>query len=120
MSWEIGYDEEWQRDIGYGVPATCDHPDCNSKIDRGIAYVCGAEIYGGEDGCGLFFCSAHQVGYHQRCERCVKGSKPYAAKADHPDWMRWKLSDDSWEEWRTKNPKAVAAIKDALDRGIKP
>lgn len=21
MSWSIGYDEKWQRDIGYGVPA---------------------------------------------------------------------------------------------------
>src|SRR4051812_7048849 len=26
MGWSIGYDSNWQRDIGYGVPAFCDHP----------------------------------------------------------------------------------------------
>lgn len=50
MGWSIGYDNNWKRDIGYGVPATCDHPDCNEEIDRGLAYVCGNEPRGGEDG----------------------------------------------------------------------
>ena len=34
MGWSIGYDDNWKRDIGYGVPAVCDHPGCNEKIDR--------------------------------------------------------------------------------------
>lgn len=59
MGWEIGYDPSWGRDVGYGVPAECDHPDCNAQIDRGLAYVCGGEPYGGELGCGLFFCASH-------------------------------------------------------------
>lgn len=59
MGWEIGYDHRWRRDIGYGVPAICDHPDCNEKIDRGLGSVCGGDPYGGEDGCGLFFCGEH-------------------------------------------------------------
>jgi hypothetical protein len=59
MGWEIGYDHTWDRDIGYGVPAECDHPDCKEQIDRGLAYICGGEPYGGELGCGLFFCAAH-------------------------------------------------------------
>jgi hypothetical protein len=59
VGWEIGYDDTWARDIGYGVPAVCDHPDCKVKIDRGLGYVCGGEPYGGEQGCGLFFCSEH-------------------------------------------------------------
>lgn len=53
MSWAIGYDENWKRDVGYGVPAICDHPGCNEKIDRGLAFVCGGEPMGGEKGCGL-------------------------------------------------------------------
>ncbi len=26
MGWSIGYDKNLKRDIGYGVPATCEHP----------------------------------------------------------------------------------------------
>ena len=26
MGWSIGFDSKWNRDIGYGVPATCDYP----------------------------------------------------------------------------------------------
>jgi hypothetical protein len=43
MGWSIGYDENWKRDIGYGVPAVCDHPKCNKIINRGLSYVCGGE-----------------------------------------------------------------------------
>ena len=50
MGWSIGYDSNWDRDIGYGVPAYCDHPDCNEEIDRGLSYVCGGEPYGGDRG----------------------------------------------------------------------
>ena len=72
MGWSIGYDTNWGRDIGYGVPATCDHPECNEKIDRGLSFICGAEPYGGKKGCGLYFCHAHLQGYPQRCERCAE------------------------------------------------
>jgi hypothetical protein len=68
MGWSIGYDEIWSRDVGYGVPAICDHPECNTAIDRGLSYVCGGEPFGGENGCGLFFCPEHGGG--SRCERC--------------------------------------------------
>jgi len=26
MGWSIGFDETWQRDIGYVVQSVCDHP----------------------------------------------------------------------------------------------
>ena len=26
MSWAVGWDSNWYRDIGYGVPATCEEP----------------------------------------------------------------------------------------------
>jgi hypothetical protein len=60
MGWSIGWDGTWKRDIGYGVPAYCDHPECSAEIDRGLSYVCGGDPYGGEHGCGLFFCGKHK------------------------------------------------------------
>jgi hypothetical protein len=121
MGWAIGYDGAHDRDIGYGVPAWCDHPDCTEKIDRGLAYVCGGEPYGGDRGCGLHFCSGHlfdQIdadGMDQVCERCVDldddgqvVGQSFPAKPDHPEWIAWKLSDESWAQWRSENPQWVA------------
>jgi hypothetical protein len=114
MGWSIGYDDTWNRDIGYGVPAICDHPDCSKPIDRGLSYVCGNQPYGGDQGCGLYFCRQHQVGEHQRCERCVKRRNAFAPKPDVPRWMRWKLRDQSWARWREENPQEVAEMRTAL------
>lgn len=111
MGWSLGYDDNWNRDIGYGVPATCDHPDCNEKIDRSLSYVCGGHPYGGERGCGLFFCGDHLLAMGpQRCERCAKRRKPFPAKPDHPDWIEWKLTHESWQHWRDENPDEVAKL----------
>ena len=60
MGWSIGYDEKWARDIGYGVPAVCDHPDCDARIDRGLSYVCCNQEPRGGEGCGLYFCEKHK------------------------------------------------------------
>lgn len=114
MGWSIGFDSKWDRDIGYGVPATCDHPDCTTKIDRGLAYVCGGEPYGGERGCGLYFCGRHMTCSAfgpQLCDRCAKRRKPFEAKPDHPDWVNWKLTDESWQEWRDANPAEVEKLR---------
>ncbi|MFN6548656.1 hypothetical protein [Mycolicibacterium nivoides] len=136
MSWSIGYDEKWKRDIGYGVPAWCDHPDCDEKIDRGLDYVCGGAPYGGEHGCGLYFCSAHlEWAYNadgddlvddngddlpQMCKPCCdthqhpdSPAEPFKPKPDHPDWINWKLTDASWAQWRTENPDEVKALTHA-------
>lgn len=103
MSWSIGYDSAWKRDIGYGVPAYCDHPQCFAQIDRGLGHVCGGEPYGGEHGCGLYLCE-HHLHYTSRgplCARCRNHRKSsYPAKEDHPDWVRHKATDPSWAEWR--------------------
>jgi hypothetical protein len=114
MSWQIGYDEKWKRDIGYGVPALCDHPGCNKEIDRGLAYVCcGSEPYGGDDGCGLYFCEEHNFysddTEHRRCERCNAGKEPFTPKPDIAEWINFKLTDESWAEWREENPDWVKA-----------
>lgn len=121
MSWAIGFDKKWQRDIGYGVPAICDYPGCGHRIDRGLAEVCGGMPYGGDHGCGLYFCE-HHLAYSgrvtfQRCERCKTGQPPFDPTPDHPEWVEFKLTDPSWEPWRKENPITVEAMKAKLKRG---
>lgn len=56
------------RPIGYAHQATCDHPDCNVTIDRGLAYACGG-MHGTETlpasdwhPCEGYFCGDHRKG----------------------------------------------------------
>lgn len=117
MGWSIG--EHNGRDIGYGVPAICDHPGCGAEIDRGLAYVCGGQPYGGDYGCGLFFCHKHKrtAGQSQEhsplCARCYSGKSPFEPTPDTAEWVKWKLTDESWRQWRDENPEAVAAMEAA-------
>jgi len=123
VGWSIGYDTNWKRDVGYGVPAQCDHPDCAEEIHRGLAYVCGDDVYGGEHGCGLFFCYAH-LAYTatadgsdvmpQRCDRCVDGADPFPAKPDVAEWLNHKLSDETWAKWRDEHADEVQAMSRQL------
>jgi hypothetical protein len=112
MSWAIGYDNNWRRDIGYGVPSICDHPDCSEEIDRGLGYVCGGEPYGGEHGCGLYFCDKHLVfsltglDRFQLCDRCAEYEEPYTPKPDTDEWIHRKATDPSWEKWRRERGAA--------------
>ena len=115
MGWAVG--DHDGRDIGYGVPAKCDHPDCDTGIDRGLGYVCGGDVYGGEHGCGLFFCDSHlgflttddgQLIGPQRCDRCLDEEPPFDPKPDVPKWINHKLADPSWQQWRDEHPQWVA------------
>jgi hypothetical protein len=119
MGWSIGYDSNWDRDIGYGVPATCDHPGCGASIDRGLSYVCGGEPFGGERGCGLYFCNKHLNLYSklpQLCDRCApRRRKPFAPTPDVPEWLEHKLTDPSWEEWRKNNRMKCVRMRFALE-----
>jgi hypothetical protein len=112
MGWAVGFDSHWRRDIGYGVPAVCDHPRCNERIDRGLAYVCRDQEPRGGDGCGLYFCPRH-LGV-DGCPRCRNRKPPYAAKPDTQEWERHKLTDDSWALWRAENPYEVIRLKTRL------
>jgi hypothetical protein len=110
MGWSIGFDSDWQRDVGYGVPAYCDHPKCDKTIDRGLSYVCGCEPYGGDKGCGLYFGGKH-LDASSRCARCrTRKAKPFEAKPDHPEWIAHKLTHESWQQWRDENPAEVEQL----------
>lgn len=118
MSWAVGYDDRWQRDIGYGVPALCDYPGCGVSIDRGLAHVCGGDAYGGEKGCGLFFCGKHLQyarGCFQMCERCATRRKPFTPTPDTYEWVHHKHTDESWQEWRDEQ---AGLLKEAHDGGV--
>lgn len=109
MGWSIGFDTKWNRDIGYGVPATCDHPRCGAKIDRGLSYVCGGEPYGGERGCGLYFCAEHLQHFSrlpQLCSRCARRRDPFAPTPDVTEWIEHKRTDPSWAQWRAEQAHA--------------
>jgi len=133
MGYAIGTGEGG-RDIGYGVIATCDQPKCEEKIDRGFGYCCGESPFN-ENGCHLYFCSKHltfveieppeQEGvtkpidsgeFFTGCDRCAKGKEPYTPKADHPDWVWWKLNHKSWATWRSENKREVGQMRLRLRR----
>ncbi len=66
MGWAFGIDRRrtnGDQNIGYGVESICDKKGCKVKIDRGLAYVCGGDPYGGENGCGNYFCQKHRDCY---------------------------------------------------------
>jgi hypothetical protein len=123
MGWSIGYDTNWRRDIGYGVPAVCDQPGCGTAIDRGLSYVCGGEPYGGVHGCGLYFCESH-LSYEfkfrgrllevtdapHRCERCIAGGEPFGPTPDMAEWTHHKMTDPSWAQWRSENGISEATL----------
>ena len=142
MGWSIGYDPNWEIDIGYGVPAWCDHPGCKNEIDRGLSYVCGGQPYGGEVGCGLYFCESHL--HHdapvsseemelnpeeavralmnpQLCEKCSHSTdfSSFEPKQDHPKWMIFKMKDASWAEWRKTEGEKYLHLQ-MTRKGVKP
>jgi hypothetical protein len=66
VSWAFGTNSKG-RDIGYGLSATCDVIDCETGIDRGLAYCCGnLDGVEGTHGCGHYYCGEHEV--HHHCE----------------------------------------------------
>jgi hypothetical protein len=73
MGWGNCGSDSKGRPIGYVHAATCDHPGCTKKIDRGLAYACGGmhgpgAYLGGDDdvdwqdvSCEGYFCEEHMV-----------------------------------------------------------
>ena len=121
MSWAVGGPDQYGRHIGYGVPATCDHPGCGADIDRGLGCACGGGVMEDVPNCGLFFCSKHlqyaeaddESGERQGwvCERCANDEPSFDPTPDTDEWVQHVLADESWENWRIENPERVAAMR---------
>ena len=109
--YEDFYAATWgvERWAGYAVPGTCDAPDCEEVINRGMSHQCEPEEemtlgeHRGLDcmGCGMFFCKDHRFGIHRSC----------VPKPDSLQWEAHILSDTSWAEWRRQNRKKVREMK---------
>lgn len=112
------------------MTATCEHPGCNEKIDRGMSFACGGEPFS-EYGCDRYFCPAHLF-YTQFnkegevcsreddcqcvtvavCKKCHEGKGDlFDYKPEHPEWVYHLLNHHSWERWRKENPDAVAELQ---------
>ena len=79
MGWGHCGTDSSGREIGYCIEATCDHPECDAPIDRGLAYACGGMhgnggLHGDDFGCEKYFCPGHMSSgsMDQLCESCVK------------------------------------------------
>lgn len=58
MSWAYG--DYKGKPIGYAVEASCEHPGCEKKIDRGLSFVCG-DMHGDDEySCSGYFCEDHR------------------------------------------------------------
>jgi hypothetical protein len=124
MGWSVGWSSKQQRFIGYGVPCICEHPDCNEVIDRGLAHCCGDMHDEEEHGCGRYLCSKHlgmtlhtDDHVNRCCTACQEGREPYAMKGEHPEWLLWVLTDESWQKWREENPGLVSSYNRELAQG---
>lgn len=100
-----------QIEAGYAIEDTCNQPDCNAEIDRGLGYLCGATPGGDEHGCGGYFCDEHLFissvdGLPQLCAAC--GAK--VRKQRHAEF-RDQLVDAV---------KAMDGVKDAAALADKP
>ncbi len=66
------------REAGYSVEATCDKDGCETKIDRGLAYLCGQNPDGWRDtdepGCGNYYCDPHCGEHNCPNAQCGKHS----------------------------------------------
>ena len=76
MGWSDCGTDSKGRPIGYVYPATCDHPECNEEIHRGLAYACGGMHGEDELSCEGYFREQHRTvvlvegDYKSLCHQC--------------------------------------------------
>ena len=106
----MGYAVYWMnnRFQGYGVPAYCDCPGCQEKIDRGLGYQHEEEDRGAYAP-SVFVCNNHQTTPIDEID--VDCSR------EHPEWLKHVLTDDSWKQWREENPERVKMYQLSLSLG---
>lgn len=139
MGYSVYFSAKNNRWQGYGVPAYCDHPNCQNVIDRGVGYIC-CDNPNHTASCGGFFCELHRyqlvyedqlhemseeeinrLGIDSREEQATEGDgiiccthAPIETK-EHHEWLNHVLTDESWAEWRKEEPEVVREYKEMLD-----
>lgn len=91
MGWSNCGTDSSGRPIGYAFEATCDHPGCDAKIDRGLACACGGMH--GDDAywCDKYFCEKHmsyvdltgKVAHYGLTQVCIGCEKLF--NENHPE-----------------------------------
>lgn len=100
MGWSYGKSSEG-REIGYAVEAVCDHPECNQKINRGLAYACGGMHEASDIYCERYFCEAHLLCVdingmaYTLCDDCLRHLKanPEYMENEDGDFLSVPLFD---------------------------
>lgn len=92
MGWGHGYNEDG-REIGYTVEAICDQDSCETKIDRGLSYVCGGMHDGGKHGCGQYFCWNHLYSFGSLCKICLN-KMPVCSICEEPGYIEDDFCDN--------------------------
>jgi hypothetical protein len=72
MGWVNCGEDSKGRPIGYAHEDTCDHPECNKKIHRGLSYACGGMHGDDVDYCEGYFCEEHLV--YNSCANDCEGA----------------------------------------------
>lgn len=103
----MGYGVYWSngRWQGYQIPAYCDYKDCKEEIDRGMAYQHEEEKEFSDP--NTFVCNKHQEIPLEEIE--------IDCKKEHPEWLEWILTHESWDKWRKENPDIVSEYKKILE-----
>lgn len=113
MGWANCGKDSRGRNIGYAHAAKCDHPGCNKRIDRGLAYACGG-MHGTGSGsfeCEGYFCPAHlksvtldALYMGQQCFAC--NAEMLACMRAYPeDFSAEELEDALGEEYDAADPQ---------------
>lgn len=97
MGWANCGQDSKGRNIGYAHSATCDHPGCKKRIDRGLSYACGG-MHGTGEG---FQCEGYFCGAHLECvthEALLIGQQCFKCNAEMLSHMKAHPEDFSAEE----------------------
>lgn len=100
MSWSHCGKDSAGRPIGYAHAEKCDHPGCNTDIDRGLSFACGGMHGNTEIGCDKYFCETHleftvanDGEYIRVCEGCMVTLTTSGDWALHPeDWTVQRIA----------------------------
>ena len=110
MGWGDCGEDNKGRPIGYCHEATCDHPGCEAKIDRGLSYACGGMHGEGERSCEGYFCGEHLVYVEDPYKATTVGQLCEPCKNTHHDYLVEELLEER-QSLTEENQRLREALK---------